>query len=53
MLPDLPKLKTIISKSYVNVRLACRLCSFVSLNLFFPRHIISVDSSYVSFSEPF
>ena len=35
MLPDLPKLKTIISKSYVNVRLACRLYSFVSLNLFF------------------
>lgn len=48
MLPDLPKLKTIISKSYVIVRLACRLYSFVSLNLFFkifPRHIISVDSS--------
>ena len=48
MLPDLTNLKTIISKSYVNVRLACRLYSFVSLNLFFkifPRHIISVDSS--------
>ena len=32
MLPDLPKLKTIISKSFVNVRLACRLFKFVFQN---------------------